>query len=113
MSGLATVKGANGRTYPLPLLRFLDLIEREDNEAGCWNFVGNRNNKGYGRFRLWGRLVTPHRFAYEAFVGPIPDGLELDHLCRNRSCANPFHCEPVTGQENVQRGWRSRKAVVA
>jgi hypothetical protein len=45
-----------------------------------------------------------HRYAYEALVGPIPDGKQIDHLCRNRACCNPEHLEPVTIQENIRRG---------
>lgn len=61
--------------------------------GGCWLWAGYRNPKGYG----------PHRRAYEALVGPVPDGMQLDHLCRVRHCVNPEHLEPVTAQENVLR----------
>ena len=66
---------------------------------GCWLWTGARD-KRYGRFR--GRLA--HRAVYEEFVGLVPAGLELDHLCRNRLCTNPEHLEPVTHRENVLRG---------
>lgn len=69
----------------------------------CWEWVGTRSRKGYGRFSVNAKRVAAHRFAYEEFVGHIPDGLEIDHLCRNRSCVNPKHLEPVTHKENVLR----------
>jgi hypothetical protein len=50
-----------------------------------------------------------HRVAYEQFVGTVPDGLELDHLCENKACVNPGHLEPVTRSENVRRGWPTRR----
>ena len=61
-------------------------------------------DEGYGQFWDGTRLVRAHRFAYEQIVGPIPDGLQLDHLCRVRSCVNPAHLEPVTCQVNLLRG---------
>jgi hypothetical protein len=72
-------------------------------DRGCWVWTGVTEN-GYGRIRVNGRNVLTHRAAYEMFIGPIPEGLDLDHLCRNRSCANPFHLEPVTRGENSRRG---------
>lgn len=74
----------------------------------CWLWTGRLNNKGYGRVTLWAkkRGYMAHRMAYEFAVGPIPDGLEIDHLCRNRICCNPSHLEPVTHQENVRRARR-------
>ena len=74
----------------------------------CWPWLGVIN-RGYGY--MTGRwpdgaphAFRAHRIAYQALVGPIPDGLQLDHLCRNRSCCNPAHLEPVTGRTNVLRG---------
>lgn len=71
---------------------------------GCWEWQGNRNNVGYGLFKLNRRYVVAHRFAYEAMISEIPDGLEIDHLCRNRACVNPYHMDPVTHRVNMQRG---------
>lgn len=69
---------------------------------GCWVWTA-ANASGYGRFWV-GHLVVAHRFAYELLVGPIPDGMQLDHLCRNPPCVNPAHLEPVTCRVNLLRG---------
>lgn len=82
--------------------RFWSKVDRS-NPDGCWPWIGYRNAGGYGRFH-WGRTQQVHRIAYELLVGPIPDGLDLDHLCRNRGCVNPAHLEPVTNRENILRG---------
>jgi hypothetical protein len=73
---------------------------------GCWQWIGATDSKGYGRFGRGGRaggVAIVHRWTYEQFVGPIPTGLTIDHLCRNTSCVNPDHMEPVTRAENVRR----------
>ena len=80
--------------------RFWDKVRVTDS---CWEWTGARV-AGYGEFWLDGRVQRAHRVAYEALVGPIPDGLQIDHLCRVRSCVNPAHLEPVTLAENVRRG---------
>lgn len=72
--------------------------------SGCWLWAGALS-KGYGHFALTkGDVRNAHRLAYEELVGPIPAGLHLDHLCRNRACVNPDHLEPVTNRENTVRG---------
>lgn len=70
----------------------------------CMPWVAGRTGKGYGQFWDGGRTVYAHRFAYETVVGPIPDGFQLDHLCRVRNCVNVDHLEPVTNKENLRRG---------
>lgn len=81
----------------------------------CWPWDGPLDRYGYGKFRQGGRSRLAHRVAYENFVGPIPQGLTLDHTCHDqsctlgdscphRACVNPSHLEPVTVKENVRRG---------
>lgn len=87
------------------------LYERVDRRpAGCWLWTGTIAPNGYGYFAIKGRSQQAHRVAYELLVGPIPDGLDLDHLCRVRACVNPDHLEPVTRSENNRRGFEARKA---
>lgn len=83
-------------------------IEPEPN-SGCWLWVGSRFRPlfgavGYGKLRRGAKQVEAHRVVYESERGPIPPGLTLDHLCRNRCCVNPTHLEPITRGQNVLRG---------
>lgn len=73
--------------------------------SGCWLWTSVLGQKGYPRFRsgVTKQYVAAHRWAYEHLVGPIPDGMELDHLCRVRRCVRPEHLEPVTHAENCRR----------
>lgn len=81
-------------------------------ECGCWLFDGkNLDRYGYAKFKIRGKTVIGHRYAYEAMVGPITDGLTVDHLCdRHRNCCNPAHMELVTSLENTLRANARRKA---
>jgi len=70
----------------------------------CWIWTGYRHKQGYGRLRVGGKLRLAHVWAWVQANGPVPEGMELDHLCRNPGCCNPAHLEPVTHLENVRRG---------
>lgn len=84
-------------------------------DTPCWIWNQSKNRAGYGYAHCHGsnRTMSAHRFIYEEFVGAIPEGLVLDHLCRVPSCVNPEHLEPVTQKENVRRGLRGMLAPVA
>lgn len=93
---------AQGHVRLDPKTAMQEFLERVafDSETGCWLWCGSMGDSGYGRFR--GTMA--HRFSFEQFNGPIPDGQEPDHLCRVRRCVNPEHLEAVTHRENVLRG---------
>jgi hypothetical protein len=87
---------------PTVIERLFARVEKRPH--GCWIWTGALNGAGYGAIGSGGKVLRTHRVAYEHLVGPIPDGLQLDHLCRVRSCCNPAHLEPVTNHENWLRG---------
>lgn len=93
------------KSIPLDV-RFWRLVDRS-NEGGCWIWTG-KSTRGYGFIRVGQSSSPAHRVAYRLLVGPIPDGHQLDHLCRNKGCVNPAHLEPVTAQENVRREREAR-----
>lgn len=86
--------------------RFLAKVDR-NGPGGCWLWTagraGGRGGYEYGHFWFAGRQRAAHRVAYELFIGPIPDGLTLDHLCEVKLCVNPAHLEPVTSGVNSSR----------
>ena len=106
---------SRARAFELLMAR----VEPEPN-SGCWLWTGGPSSEGYSR--VWdndlGGCVTGHVLVYETLIGPVPDGLELDHLCRVRICVRPSHLEPVTHQVNVLRGesitvkWANRTTCV-
>lgn len=89
-------------------LYFWSLVKIPATPDSCWNWTGPLDGSGYGR--AVARQLSPtntkmaHRWVYEQRVGTIPDGMVIDHLCRNRSCVNPEHLEPVLSAENTRRG---------
>lgn len=72
--------------------------------SGCWIWVGARSSSGHGKLGVDGRTLGAHRLSYETWVGPIPPGLHIDHLCRRPACINPRHLQAVTPSVNVRRG---------
>ena len=92
--------GVTEQRIPLRIRKRLRLHEA----TGCWIWTGGRTSSGYGSLSRLGQNTTAHRAVYEFLHGPIPDGLVIDHLCRNSLCCRPDHLEVVTNQENVRRG---------
>lgn len=97
-----------GKSYIAPVDRFAEKVALNDD--GCIVWIGGTNGVGYGQFYRGKKFrgdtgkAYAHRWSYEYHVGPIPDGLFIDHLCRNPACVNPDHLEPVTNRENLLRG---------
>jgi hypothetical protein len=85
--------------------RFMSKVDTAG-EGGCWlwtaSVIGGPRG-GYGQYRVGKKMRKAHVVAWEALVGPVPDGMQLDHLCRNRACVNPAHLDPVPMQENLRR----------
>jgi HNH endonuclease len=79
---------------------FWDMVEPT---GFCWNWMGAKTSRGYGQKQWEGRVQNAHRVSYELLVGPVETGLVIDHLCRNHSCVNPDHLDPVTQKENLTR----------
>lgn len=94
-------KTCSGCEAEQPPERFWSKVDKTDS---CWLWTGATAGAGYGQLWVGGRRVYVHRFAYEQFVGPIPEGFQIDHLCRIHNCVNPAHLEAVTQRENVLRG---------
>src|SRR6266702_1072026 len=91
----------HGTTYkPTTQEIFWSRVEKTET---CWLWRGNQSVDGYPRFKFEGRPQNAHRLAYTWLIGPIPAGLQIDHLCRVKICVNPAHLEPVTSGENTHR----------
>lgn len=82
------------------LERFWEKVQKTDM---CWLWTASKNRDGYGQFRFGNTMVRAHKLFWEQNNGQIPEGMELDHLCRNRACIRLDHLEPVTHQENMAR----------
>lgn len=100
------IRGHNNRGIDRSGPRIAERWKLEDRGFGtpCWIWQLKTNATGYGYVSVKGRDHLAHRYQYEQSHGPIPDGLQLDHLCRQRLCVNPEHLEPVTPLENMRRG---------
>lgn len=83
-------------------------IEDRGHATPCWIWAGRLEKSGYARVRIRGRRLLAHRAMYEQEIGPVPAGLQLDHLCRVPACVNPAHLEPVTAAENTRRAERAK-----
>lgn len=92
--------GRTGRPPVAPERRFFELV-RQDGE--CWIWTGTTDRSGYGSFWHGTGRIKAHRWAFEFFYGAIPDGLQIDHLCRRTSCVNPQHMDPVDARTNTLR----------
>ena len=83
----------------------LEDLSFPDPNSGCWYWCGHLDVDGYSKLRG----TTGHKLSYETFVGPVPEGLELDHKCRNRACINPGHLQCVTHVDNVAKAVHGEK----
>lgn len=88
-------------------MKFLAKVDATD--SGCWLWTGLLDPGGYGLYRIGSNVQLAHRVAYVNFVGSIPDGLTIDHLCQRRACVNPAHLEPVSRSENTERSWTANR----
>lgn len=86
--------------------RFWEKILKTDT---CWIWIASKSEDGYGYFRVGKKTERAHKFAFVMHKGAVPVGLEIDHLCRNRSCVNPNHLEAVTHKENCKRAGIMRR----
>ncbi len=96
---------------PSLAVRFRDKVLAESPHE-CWLWTGFISNSGYGRIGTYGepmKVGYAHRVSWELLRGPIPEGFEVDHLCRNRWCVNPDHLEPVPPEENIRRAFAWRR----
>ncbi|MGR7993860.1 HNH endonuclease signature motif containing protein [Xanthobacter sp. ZOL 2024] len=88
-------------TAEAPFLRFLRGYV-VDKATGCWLWVGHKYPNGYGAIKSFGRTISAHRFAYELYKGPIPEGMEILHSCDVKNCVNPDHLRVGTHRENME-----------
>jgi hypothetical protein len=80
---------------------------------GCLEYTGSHSMYGYGQTSIGKRTLHAHRVVYERLIGPVSSSLVIDHLCRNRSCVNIYHLEPVSCRENLMRGMTTRASINA
>lgn len=104
--GYKIVESPVPRRYMSAFERVCEYVEIQD---GCWDWQGSISLDGYGKIRFQDKHWRAHRLSYEAFIGKIPQGLTIDHLCENKLCVNPFHLEPISRGENVRRYHNNRR----
>jgi hypothetical protein len=85
----------------------VDFVQFDANEEGCWLWTGS-THRGYAQFSIKARSRPAYRVSYRTFVGRIPEGYDVDHICENKACVNPDHLEAVTHEVNCRRrsGWK-------
>jgi hypothetical protein len=110
--GPSVMQGRPRPDLATPLKERFDAKWKLDTRSGCW--VWQAASKGHGYGAIWvtsgtgvGQQMLAHRVGYELYIGPVPDGMQLDHRCRNRACVNPAHLEPVTCEQNLKRSPRT------
>jgi hypothetical protein len=90
--------------------RLLSSISKPKGESGCWLWLGSKLPRGYGILSVQSKKKYAHRLSYETFVGPVPDGLDVMHLCDNPSCINPGHLQAGTHKQNMEDCSRKGRA---
>jgi len=93
-----------GQRYLTPEQRFWPRVDKTDT---CWLWTGSGGR--YGQMMVDGVQMQVHRWAYEHFVGPIPEGKQIDHMCGVPKCVNPEHLRPLEAYENVRAHWREQR----
>ena len=93
---------------PTEFVKFMHLVAI-NGTGDCWTWIGKRHRHNYGQFNQDGETAWTHRLSYRHFIGPIPKGFIIDHICENKACANPYHLKAVTlSQNNLLYHWRKR-----
>ncbi len=98
------------RVHRVPSVAMKIVADDRGHRTPCWIWHGAKQPNGYGVVNREGRTHRAHRWIYERFRQPVPSGMDLDHLCRQRDCVNPLHLEPVSRGVNLRRGDRGKTA---